>query len=112
MDVNKYLNSYAVVDFGGKQYQAVVGTLVAFEKIEQEPGSKFVLDKVLLLKRADGDVLVGKPLVNGASVVTEVVSQTKGPKLTVFRYKRRKRVRTKRGHRQQHTVLRILELKS
>ena len=71
-----------------------------------EPGSTITFDNVLLVSN-EGNVSIGTPQVDGASVTGEVIGDTKGPKLVVFRFKRRKNVRVKRGHRQAYTAVRI-----
>jgi large subunit ribosomal protein L21 len=70
-------------------------------------GEQLNFDRVLLYRKDDSEVLVGRPFVAGVAVAAEIVSHTKGPKLIVFRFKRRKRVRVKNGHRQPHTVVRF-----
>ncbi len=95
---------YAIVECGGKQYKAVEGAPIEVDLLEVEPGQPYQLDSVLLL--VDGDqVTVGTPRVSGAQVKTTVVSHIKGPKVTIFKYRPKKRIRVKTGHRQQYTRL-------
>jgi large subunit ribosomal protein L21 len=83
---------------------------VALERIDGEAGSQVELSKVLLV--ADGDQLkIGSPYVQGARVMTEIVRQGRGPKITVFKFKRRKRYRRTQGHRQAQTTVRIKEIR-
>jgi large subunit ribosomal protein L21 len=97
---------YAIVEDGGKQYKAVEGATIDVDHFPAESGEAVDLEKVLLV--ADGEtVAVGTPLVAGAKVQATVVSQVQGPKLVVFRYKPKKRVRVKKGHRQDYTRLMI-----
>jgi large subunit ribosomal protein L21 len=97
---------YAIVEDGGKQYRAVEGGTIEVDYFASEAGEQVDLQRVLLV--ADGDdVQVGTPLVSGAKVVATVVSQIKGPKLVVFRYKPKKRIRVKTGHRQKYTRLHV-----
>lgn len=97
---------YAIIESGGKQYRAVEGETVEVDRLELEVGKKVELKGVLLV--ADGEnVLVGAPLISGASISATVVAQDKGPKITVFRYKPKIRYRVKTGHRQQITRLQI-----
>ncbi len=103
---NKILDSYSIFEFGGKQYQATAGHYLALEKIEAEAGSKVTFDKVLLVKNGN-DVKIGQPFVNGAKIEATIVRQAKGPKLVVFKFKRRKRIRTKTGHRQPQTIVKF-----
>ena len=97
---------YAVIRTGGKQYRVEVGNAVEVEKLDGEIGSTVTLEDVLLV--ADGDnVQVGQPIVNGASVVAKITGQYRGNKIMVFRYRPKKRIRVRRGHRQYLTRLQI-----
>ncbi len=101
---------YAIIESGGKQRRVTPGALVTLERIEGEAGSQIELSKVLLV--SDGDqVKIGEPYVLGASVVSEIVRQGRGPKITVFKFKRRKRYRRTQGHRQAQTTVRIKEIR-
>ena len=96
---------YAIIQTGGKQYQAVEGKTIAIEKIEGKPGAKIEFKEVLLRKDSEG-VQIGKPHLE-TPVKASIVKQMRGPKLIVFKFKRRKKVRRKKGHRQSQTVVRI-----
>jgi len=98
--------NYAIFETGGKQYQAVAGRTVAIEKLVGEIGTKVSFDTVLMRKNADGSVEVGKPFLK-SGITASIVRQMREPKVIVFRFKRRKKVRVKRGHRQSKTVVRI-----
>ncbi|MBN2517203.1 MAG: 50S ribosomal protein L21 [Deltaproteobacteria bacterium] len=100
---------YAVIKTGGKQYRISEGELLKAEKIEGSKGDTISFDDVLMVSR-NGDTKIGTPHVDGAKVIGEIVSQTKGPKITVFKMKRRKGYRNKRGHRQHVTILKIKEI--
>jgi len=100
------LDKYAIFQTGGKQYQAVEGKTIAIEKLEGEPGQKIEFDKVLLRKLSDDQVEIGKPYLESA-VKASIVKQIKDPKIIIFKFKRRKKVRVKKGHRQPKTVVRI-----
>ncbi|HEX9029541.1 MAG TPA: 50S ribosomal protein L21 [Anaerolineales bacterium] len=97
---------YAIVEDGGKQYKAVVGGTIEVDRFPAEVGESLDLERVLLVVD-DDDVSVGTPLVAGARVQATVVGQVKGPKLIVFHYKPKKRIRVKTGHRQKYTRLQI-----
>jgi large subunit ribosomal protein L21 len=97
---------YAIVEDGGKQYRAVEGGTIEVDHFPSEIGEEIDLERVLLVAE-DEQVLIGKPLVAGAHVQATIVAQVKGPKIIVFRYKPKKRIRSKTGHRQQYTRLRI-----
>jgi large subunit ribosomal protein L21 len=107
MENKDLMSSYAIFDFGGKQYQAVIGKTLALEKFEALPGDAVSFERVLLVRKDVNTVIVGKPYVNGGLINAEVVSQNKGPKLVVFRFKKRKRIHTKNGHRQPQTIVRF-----
>lgn len=97
---------YAIVEDGGKQYTAVEGGTIEVDYFESEPGTEVNLERVLMI--VDGEkVSIGKPLLKNAQVKASVLNQMKGPKLTVFRYKPKKRIRVKTGHRQKYTRLQI-----
>lgn len=97
---------YAIVEDGSKQYKAVEGATIDVDYFPADTGDQLDLERVLLIR--DGEMLsIGAPLVEGAKVQATVLEQVKGPKLIVFRYKPKKRIRTKTGHRQKYTRLQI-----
>jgi len=102
---------YAVVETGGKQYKVKSGDTVRVERLDGEIGSEVTLDKVLLAGSGDS-VKTGTPYVEGASVSAKIVEQHRTRKVVVFKYKRRKGYRVKRGHRQHYTALRIGDIKA
>ncbi len=96
---------YAVVRTGGKQVRVQPGDLLDLDLVDGEPGQKIELAEVLLV---GGDSLtVGKPLVAGAKVVATIQGDSSGPKIRIFKYKRRKRYRLTKGHRQHYTRVKI-----
>jgi large subunit ribosomal protein L21 len=97
---------YAIVVSGGKQFKAVEGGTIEVDRLAVEAGDPVSLDQVLLLVEGDA-IHVGTPNVNSAAVSATVVDHFKGPKIDVFRYKPKKRIRSKIGHRQQYTRLKI-----
>ncbi|MFM2043061.1 MAG: ribosomal protein [Pseudomonadota bacterium] len=97
---------FAVIRTGGKQYKVAAGDVIKVEKLVADEGASLKLDEVLLVSDA-GSVTVGTPLVANASVTAEVVAQARGPKIIIFKKKRRQNYRRKNGHRQDLTVLRI-----
>ena len=100
---------YAVVKTGGKQYRVAKDDKIVVDRMIGEDGDSVVLDQVLMM--ADGDkVTVGSPVIEGAAVGATVLRQTRGPKIMVFRRKRRKNFRRIRGHRQDLTLLQINEI--
>lgn len=101
---------YAIVETGGKQYQVEQGSRILVEKLAVEQGAQVVLDKVLLIG-GDG-CKVGAPYLEGASVTAEVTAQGRGPKVLVFKRRRRKDSKSLHGHRQDCTALRIISINS
>ena len=102
---------YAIVRTGGKQYQVACGDRVRVEKLEGNVGDTVDLDEVLMV--VDGvEAKVGQPVVEGAKVVAKIEEQGKGKKVIVFKKKRRKGYRLKKGHRQSYTALQIEEIKA
>jgi large subunit ribosomal protein L21 len=97
---------FAVIKTGGKQYKVAKDDVIEVEKLPGEAGAAVELGEVLMLSDG-GKVEVGSPLLKGAKVSAEVVEQTRGDKIIVFKKKRRKNYRRKKGHRQDLTVLRI-----
>ena len=97
---------YAVVKTGGKQYKVEEGEILRIEKIPGEIGETIAFDEVLMF--SDGEnVTVGQPLLSDVAVEGHIVEQGKSKKVLVFKYKRRKRFRRMRGHRQQYTAVQI-----
>ncbi len=97
---------YAVIRTGGKQYRVAPGDILEVEKLEGQVGDTITLDDVLLV--ADGEkVTIGQPTVEGASVTAKITGQHRGEKILVFRYRPKKRIRVRRGHRQYLTRIQI-----
>ncbi|MDD9802870.1 MAG: 50S ribosomal protein L21 [Deltaproteobacteria bacterium] len=98
--------SYAVVRSGGKQVRVHPGQAVRVERLAGEVGDAITFDEVLLVG-GDGAPRIGTPLVQGASVRGVITAQARWPKITVFKMKRRKNYRSKNGHRQHYTEVRV-----
>ncbi len=102
---------YAVFKTGGQQFRVAEGTTLKVEKLDIEPGKKITFKEVLMV--ADGDnVQVGTPLVAEASVEAKVVSQGKGKKVTILKFRRRKHSMKTQGHRQLYTEIEITKIKA
>jgi len=97
---------FAVVRTGGKQLRVAPGESVRVEKLAGAIGDTVELDEVLLVG-GEGDARIGTPLVSGVKVVGTITDQARGPKLTIFKMKRRKGYRRKAGHRQPYTEIRV-----
>ena len=99
---------YAVIETGGKQYSVQEGDVIKVEKLDAQVGAKVALNVLMLTN--DNGTFVGKNLKN-AKCEAEVLSHGKGDKIVVFKYKAKKNERTKQGHRQPYTELKILSIK-
>lgn len=100
---------YAVIQTGGKQYRVKEGDVFVVEKLAKQPGETVTFDSVLLLE--DGSkVQVGKPTIAGASVSAQILDQTRGDKVIIFKKKRRHNYRRKNGHRQDLTLVKIFDI--
>jgi large subunit ribosomal protein L21 len=95
---------FAIIESGGKQYRAVEGRTLEVDRLPVDAGKKFDLERVLLMSDGD-DILVGTPTIGDILVKVTVVDHTKGPKLDRFKYRPKKRIRVRGGHRQQFTRL-------
>jgi large subunit ribosomal protein L21 len=102
---------YAVFKTGGKQYRVAAGDRLRVEKLTGAVGEGVTFDNVLLVGSPGGESLkLGKPLVSGAKVEAKIVAQGLGPKIVIFRLRRRKNYRRKKGHRQPFTALEIVKI--
>jgi len=101
----------AVIRTGGKQYIAEPGKKLKIEKLDNKEGEEIILSDILLTEN-DGKVEIGDPVVKNAQVKAKIVSQGKGEKIVVFKYKPKKRYSRKIGHRQLFTEIEILSINS
>ncbi len=97
---------YAVIRTGGKQYRVAAGDILEVERLDGSIGETISLNDVLLVSDA-GTVQVGQPTVAGASVSAKITGQYRGNKIQVFKYRPKKRIRVRKGHRQNLTRLEI-----
>ena len=102
---------YAVIKTGGKQYRVAAGQKIKVEQIAASIGQEVILNEVLAVGK-DGDILLGAPLVAGASVTTQVVEHGRGDKIRIFKMRRRKHYQKHQGHRQNYTELFISAITS
>jgi len=99
---------FAVIRTGGKQYKVAKDDVISIERLDGDAGAKITFGEVMML---GGDSPKhGAPLISGASVTAEVVSQGKGEKVVAFKKKRRKNTHRKRGHRQHFTAVKVLSI--
>lgn len=99
---------FAVIKTGGKQYKVAKDDVITVERLPGEAGGNVSFEEVLML--GGDDTKVGAPLVDGASVSGEIVEQTRGEKIIVFKKQRRQNYRRKKGHRQELTVVKITDI--
>ena len=100
---------YAVLKTGGKQYRVEKEDVVLVEKLDANDGDQVVLDNILMIGEGK-KVTLGSPLVNDAAVMAQVIRQTRGPKITMIYKRRRKNSRRKQGHKQNLTLLKIIDI--
>jgi len=100
---------YAVVKTGGKQYRVEKEEVVLVEKINANDGDQVVLNNVLMIGEGK-KVTLGNPMINDAAVMAQVIRQTRGPKITMIYKRRRKNSRRKQGHKQDLTLLKIIDI--
>ena len=96
---------YAIIATGGKQYKVSEGDVIRVEKLDVEAGSAYTFDQVLAVN--NGELVVGSPVVEGATVSATVVGNARGKKIIVYKYKRKTGYHKKNGHRQAYTQLKI-----
>lgn len=102
---------YAIIEACGRQYKVQEGETVYFEKLNEEEGKKVSFDKVVLVSD-EGKIQVGNPYVAGCKVEGKVISNGRGKKILVFKYKAKKNERKTRGHRQDYTKVEITLIKA
>ena len=100
---------FAVIKTGGKQYKVAADDVIKIEKLGLEPSDQVVFDEVLMVG-GDAGVTVGSPLVDGASVVGELVDNKRDKKIIIFKKRRRQNSRRKNGHRQHFSVVKITDI--
>ena len=101
---------YAIIQTSGRQLRVEPGGFATLEGTAGEPGAELTLGQVLLVEKDGGEILAGAPFVANASVVVVVEGETRGPKLRIFKKKRRKGMRRTKGHRSTFTRVRIKEI--
>jgi large subunit ribosomal protein L21 len=101
---------FAIIQAGGRQVKVNPGSIVTLDRVDAEVGKEITFDQVLFLEKDGGEVLAGAPFVANAKVVGVVDGETRGPKIRVFRKKRRKGFRKTRGHRSTYTRVRVTDI--
>ena len=103
---------FAIIQTGGRQVKVNQGSVVTVDRVEAEVGKEITFDQVLFLEKDGGEMLAGAPFVANAKVVGVVDGEARGPKLRVFKKKRRKGFRKTRGHRSTFTRVRITDIQA
>jgi large subunit ribosomal protein L21 len=101
---------YAIVQTSGRQVRVVPGAVAIFDGTAGAPGAQLTLENVLLVEKDGGEVLAGAPFVANARIVGVVEGESRGPKIRVFKKKRRKGMRRTKGHRATYTRVRITDI--
>jgi len=101
---------YAIVQAGGRQIKVTPGSVATVDGTAGAPGAELTYDQVLLVEKDGGEVIAGAPFVANAKIVAVVEGETRGPKIRVFKKKRRKGMRRTKGHRATYTRVRIKEI--
>ena len=110
-NMGKVMETYAVVETGGKQYRVQQDSTLDIEFQQGEVGSELTLDRVLAVSNGEA-LTVGKPVVDGAAVTVEIVDQFRGKKVVAYKKKRRKGYERKIGHRQELTRVKVKGIQS
>jgi large subunit ribosomal protein L21 len=101
---------YAIIQSKGRQVKVTPGGVVQVDGTVGEPGAELTLDEVLLVEKDGGEILAGAPFVANARIVGVVEGEARGPKIRVFKKKRRKGMRRTKGHRAVYTRVRIKDI--
>ena len=101
---------YAIVQAGGRQVKVTPGSVTTLDGTAGAPGAELTLDQVLLVEKDGGEVLTGAPFVANARIVAVVEGEGRGPKIRVFKKKRRKGMRRTKGHRATYTRVRVTDI--
>jgi large subunit ribosomal protein L21 len=101
---------FAIIQTGGRQVKVSAGSVVTVDRVEAEVGKEIIFEQVLFLEKDGGEMLAGAPFVANVKVVGVVDGESRGPKIRVFKKKRRKGFRKTRGHRSTYTVIRVTDI--
>jgi large subunit ribosomal protein L21 len=101
---------YAIIQSGGRQVKVSPGTVITVDRVAVEPGQEVSIDQILILENESGEIMAGSPFVANAKVVGVVEGESRGPKIRIFKKKRRKGMRRTKGHRSTYTRVRITDI--
>jgi large subunit ribosomal protein L21 len=101
---------FAIIQSGGRQVKVSPGETIVVDRIDVEPGQEVSIDQVLVLEKDGGEILAGSPFVANVKVLGVIDGEARGPKIRVFKKKRRKGMRRTKGHRSTYTRVRITDI--
>jgi len=104
------LNVFAIIQSGGRQVKVTPGSVITVDHVNVEAGQEVSIDRVLVLEKEGGEVLAGAPFVANARVIGIVDGESRGPKIRIFKKKKRKGMRRTKGHRSVLTRIRIKDI--
>ena len=101
---------FAIIQSGGRQVRVTPGAVITVDRVNAEPGQEVSIDQVLILEKEGGEILAGSPFVANVKVIGVIDGESRGPKIRVFKKKRRKGMRRTKGHRSTYTRVRITDI--
>ena len=101
---------FAIIQSGGRQVKVTPGSVITVDRVDVEPGQEVSIDQILVLEKESGDIVAGSPFVASAKVLGVVEGESRGPKIRVFKKKRRKGMRRTKGHRSTYTRVRVTDI--
>ena len=101
---------FAIIESGGRQLKVGKGDVVTVDRVDAKPGEEVTLEQVLFVEKGDGDIVAGAPFVANAKILAVVDGEARGPKVRVFKKRRRKGFRKQAGHRAFYTRVRITDI--
>jgi large subunit ribosomal protein L21 len=108
--IKETVEVFAIIQSGGRQLKVVPGSVIEVDRIDAKPGDELSIESVLLVEKDGGEVLAGAPFVANVKVVGVVDGESRGPKIRVFKKKRRKGQRNTKGHRSTYTRVRVKDI--
>jgi large subunit ribosomal protein L21 len=102
--------AFAIIQSGGRQVKVTAGAVIEVDRFDARPGDEVSIDRVLFVEKDGGEVLAGSPFVANAKILGIVESESRGPKIRIFKKKRRKGSRNTKGHRATFTRVRVKDI--
>jgi large subunit ribosomal protein L21 len=104
------VNVFAIIQSGGRQVKVAPGEVITVDHVDAEAGQEVSIDQILVVEKESGDIVAGSPFVANAKVMGVVEGESRGPKIRIFKKKRRKGMRRTKGHRSTYTRVRITDI--